>query len=371
MPPAQFGIVLSSFAVGYMLAQVPGGLLADRYGAKVVLVTGSLFWAFFTGATGLVSTVLGFVAVRALFGAAEGASNSSLYKIIGENFEVKERSRVLSWCSTAYPLGPAFAGALVGKLVSVFGWKGMFMTLAGPALVAALLSYLLLPTRAAAPADRQPIHPLGFSQLRSMLRQPSLWWLCGSAFAWNINYWGYLGWMPSYLAMSRHIDLKAVGPIGGVPYVFALIGLLVVGWLGSGPLHRHCSSLIVTCFVGAGLFLYLAYQATTFPISLVGLSGAALFMFGALGPIGKVVLDLAPAASRATYIAVFNMAGQLGGVVAPMLIGLLVSRTGTFAAGFGFMIGALSVATVGIVVLAWLSRDALPAAPTAPATRSI
>src|SRR5437868_825799 len=56
MPAAQFGIVLSSFGIGYLLAIIPGGVLSDRWGARNVLIIGPTMWAIFTGATGLVST---------------------------------------------------------------------------------------------------------------------------------------------------------------------------------------------------------------------------------------------------------------------------------------------------------------------------
>ncbi len=360
MSPAAFGVVLSSFAVGYVLAQAPGGLLADRVGAKTLLVVGPLFWAVFTGATGLVATIAGFVVVRILFGLSEGVSNSSLYKIVGENFDARQRSRTLAICSTAIPLAPAFAGALVGKLVTAFGWKVMFMALTAPALAAALLCYLLLPS--GRPAAAQALSPTDPPSFRAVLGRGSLWLLSGAAFAWNIAYWGYLGWMPSYLALARHINLKAVGPIGGIPYLFAFLGLVVVGWLGSGPLHRFCGQLVVICFGGGALSLFLAYQAETLVWSLVGLSGAAFFLFGSQGPVGKIALDLAPSNYRAAYIGVYNTAGQLGGVVAPAAIGFLVTASGTFAGGFSFMVAALCVAAAAIFILAGTQRQAVAAA---------
>ena len=86
MDAGTFGIVLSSFALGYFLSQIPGGLLADRWGARAVVVVGPLLWAVFTGMTGFVSTVAALVAVRVLFGVSEGLSNSASYKLIGDNF---------------------------------------------------------------------------------------------------------------------------------------------------------------------------------------------------------------------------------------------------------------------------------------------
>ena len=77
-----FGIVLSSFAVGYFLSQIPGGLLADRWGARAVVIVGPLFWALFTGITGFVATVAALVAERLLIGVSEGLSNTASYKLI-------------------------------------------------------------------------------------------------------------------------------------------------------------------------------------------------------------------------------------------------------------------------------------------------
>src|SRR3546814_4322600 len=82
MGAKDFGVVLSSFGVGFLMAQIPGGLLSDRFGARPMLVIASLLWALFTGLTGLVSTVTAFVVVRFLFGFSEGAINSSFYKAI-------------------------------------------------------------------------------------------------------------------------------------------------------------------------------------------------------------------------------------------------------------------------------------------------
>ncbi len=348
MSPAEFGIVLSSFGIGYLLAQIPGGLLADKVGARALLIGGPVLWALFTGLTGLVSALAGFVAVRVCFGLSEGVSNSSLYKIVGENFDGKQRARALAICSTAIPLAPAFAGPVIGKLLGAFGWQAMFMMMAFPALLAALGCYLLLPRGNQAVLAQVATSPLPIADI---IHRPSLWTLSLAAFAWNIAYWGYIGWMPSFLALARHIDLKAIGPLGGIPYVFAFFGMLIGGWLGSGILHQRCAQLVMVLFVGAGASLFVAYRAESLAASLVGLSAAAFFLFGTQGPIGKVALDLAPERHRATYVGIYNTAGQFGGAVAPVTIGFLVSRTGSFGGGFDFMIGALCLATVCFFVL--------------------
>src|SRR3546814_18475095 len=100
------------------MAQIPGGLLSDRFGARPMLVIASLLWALFTGLTGLVSTVTAFVVVRFLFGFSEGAINSSFYKAIGDYFPPEERAKASSISLSAVAIAPACAGPLVGILRS-------------------------------------------------------------------------------------------------------------------------------------------------------------------------------------------------------------------------------------------------------------
>jgi MFS family permease len=156
------------------------------------------------------------------------------------------------------------------------------------------------------------------------------------------------------LALARHINLKSVGPLASVPYLFAFVGMLVGGRLAGGPLNRYCPQLMVGCFVGGGLSLALAYQVDSLAMSLAGLSGAAFFLFGTQGPIAKVALDLAPERQRAVYIGIYNTAGQFGGLIAPAAIGFLVGATGSFASGFGLMIAGLAAASVLLLALASL-----------------
>lgn len=351
LTPAQFGIVLSSFSLGYCLSQIPGGLLADRVGSKAMLVGGPIFWAIFTGATGFASTVAGFVAARLFFGISEGLAATSYYKSIGENFEPKLRARMVSICSSAIAIAPAFAGAVIGKLIGAYGWEMMFFIMAVPALISAGLSFAMLPESTQLPqkADTDLGEPT--QSLRELLCKPSLWVLSLAALCWAIPYWGYLGWMPSYLEMARGVDLKASGITASIPYVFALAGMIAGGWLGSTIFHRHCPQLVAFNFLCAGISLTVAFVASNLTICLVGLSSAAFFLFGCQGLTAKIVLDLAPEDNRAGYVGIFNTAAQIGGISAPAVIGFLVSTTGTFAGGFTFMIGALAASAICVMLL--------------------
>jgi sugar phosphate permease len=362
--PKTFGVILSSFAFGYFLTQIPGGFLADRWGSRAVLVIGPLFWALFTGLTGLVASVAALTFVRLCFGVAEGLSNAATYKLVGDNFEdPKDRGQAVAVWVTAFAAAPAFTGPFVGILLASFAWQSVFLMLAVPALIVAAVNYTCLPATGAAlrtTDSKNHFPPDNAMSFRDLFRQPSLW-LIGSAFGlWSVAYWGLLGWMPSYLALERHIDIRASGMLGGVPYIFGLLGIVLSGWLGSGPFLRHRPQLLAGMYLGAGASLYFAYISATVTLSLVGLSVAAFFIYGALGTYGAVVLDAAPEGARAAYSGITSTIGQIGSVLAPVIIGYLVSETGVFAAGFGFMIAALVVAAACVIALPLLSAERSP-----------
>jgi sugar phosphate permease len=352
LDPKTFGLILSSFSFGYLLSQVPGGLIADRWGGRMALIVAPLFWGLFTGLAGFCTSAGAFIFVRLSMGAAEGLSNSSIYKVVADNFDSRARARAVAVFVTAFAIGPAVTGPLVGFLLSSFGWQSVFLILVIPSVIAALVNYAYIPsgnpTRVEDTFSTAPTPP---TPLKELIRQRSLWIAAISYALWNIAFWGLLGWMPSYLALERHVDIKASGLLGGIPYALGVIGILFSGWLGGGPCLRYRSHLYAGMCACAAVFLYIAYVSETLSFAVLGLSGAAFCIYGGLSAYGAVILDLAPADARAAYAAIASTVGQIGAVAAPIIIGYMVEKTGTFSGGFGLMIVALIFGAVCALTL--------------------
>ena len=92
MSPQTFGYVLASFTAGYALVQIPGGWLADRFGAKIMLLIALLIWSAFTGLTDVAVSVGALIAIRVCFGLGEGLEQGAQFKAIGDTFPSPERS---------------------------------------------------------------------------------------------------------------------------------------------------------------------------------------------------------------------------------------------------------------------------------------
>lgn len=353
MSPVAFGGILSAFTFGYAILQIPGGWLADKFGARRLLVIALVCWSVFTGLTGLATSVTLLILVRVLFGVGEGLENGAQFKLIGDFFESKERSSANGLFLTSIALGPAFVAPLAVWLLKVAGWHGMFLWFVIPGIVMAVLIAWLVPKQ----PDGGPVHTLVLTKKgpstvwTDVLAHPSIWLSFLAYFFFNIAFWGFLGWMPSYLSEARGITLSKLGFDASYPYILGFFGLVLLGWLGNKILFNYRAALIAVSYLLSGIFLYTAYNAHTASGSVFSLSIAGFFLYGGFGPIWAVALDLIPDNLRATLTGFVNFGGQIGGFVAPITVGAIVSATKSFNGGFLFMIGGLVLAAAVLLFL--------------------
>jgi sugar phosphate permease len=347
--PARFGDILAAFTLGYAVMQVPAGWLADRFGARAVLLGAPIAWSVFTALTGAVQSMTGLYAVRLLLGLGEGASVAASFKTVGDWFAPAERSRANGVFLTALALGPATVAPVAVWLLGAVGWRGLFIVFALPGIVVALLIWAFMPM--APPGLAPPVAAKAPTLWRPILAMPSSWLLFFGYFAFNIAFWGYLGWMPSYLVLARHIDLHRLGFDASIPYLAGFVGLLVIGWLGSGPLIRARAVLVALAYILSAVGFYLAYTAMDVTGSLLGLSIAAFFLFGGFGPLWAIIQTLTPAAARGSFAGFILLGGQIGGFLAPIIVGHLVGPSHSFRLGFLAMMAGLAVAAACMLAL--------------------
>jgi len=103
--------------------------------------------------------------------------------------------------------------------------------------------------------------------------------------SFNVGFRGYLGWMPSYLSIERHIDVKALGYAASIPYLAGFVGLVVFGWLGSHSLYKYRAQMVAIGYLLGAFSLFCTFSAHTVAFSLLGLSFAAMFLYGGFAPI--------------------------------------------------------------------------------------
>lgn len=341
---AQFGFLLAAFALGYALMQLPGGYLADRFGTKTLLVVAPVLFSIFTGMTGLATSMTVLILARFCFGLAEGSCNAAVYKAVADNFSHKDAAKAHSVWLSALAIGPAVVAPVVASLLMHGEWRDVFYVFAIPGVIVALLILFIIPGKAIEAKERTRHDKASRAeQWRLFAGRKSTWLLFFGYMTFSVGYWGFLGWIPSYLANQRHIDLKSLGVAASVPYLFGFLGIVAFGWLGSGMLHRRRPMLVAVGYLCTGLALYLAYSADDIVACVIGLSAAAFLLYGCLSPYAGLVAQLAPEGARGVFAGVINTGGQIGGLLAPLGVGYLVKATGSYNDGFLFMISALVI----------------------------
>jgi MFS transporter, ACS family, D-galactonate transporter len=348
---SQIGLIFGAFAVGYAVMQLPGGLLSDRFGAKTMLVGAPLLFSLFTGLTGLASTLGVLILVRFCFGLAEGSSNAAVYKVVSDNFTTKEAARAHSVWLSALALGPALVAPIVVMFLTYSTWRHVFYFFSIPGVIVSLLILLMIPARKNEARTERVERAERRRQWGEILQTRTTWLLFVAYLTFNIGYWGFLGWMPTYLAIQRHIDLKTMGYAASVPYLFGFLGLIVFGTLGSGALHRRRPLLVAAGGLAAAAALYLTFTCNDVLTCLVGLSVAAFLLYGMLAPYASLVSHFSPERARGGFAGLINTGGQIGGMASPLVVGYIVKASGSFNAAFLFMIVAMVMSAASFALL--------------------
>jgi sugar phosphate permease len=353
LSPSQFGIVLAAFTFGYAIMQVPGGYLADRLGARPLLVAALTAWSCFTALTAAAWSFVSLTKIRVLFGLGEGLENGAQFKLIGDHFDSRGRSTANALFLTAIALGPALAAPATTWAIRHFGWRGLFLVFAVVGIVVALLMYFFLPrpTGEVIHTELPQIAGNDGSGWKEATQRAPTWLAFFAYLFFNVAFWGFIGWMPSYLSKSRHITLANLGFTASAPYLCGFVGMILIGQLGAKVLYRSRAALIGLSYLAAAGFLYAAFSAQTVVECVVGLSLAGFFLYGGFGPFWAIALDNIPDNLRGSLTGFVNLGGQIGGFFAPIVVGEIVQQTKSFTGGFLFMIAALVLSSVCLFCL--------------------
>ena len=126
---AALGTTASAFFLGYTLMQIPGGYLTDRFGSKRLIIISLLAWSLLTMVTGWAWSLVALIAIRFLFGVAEGPYPSAALKRISENYDKSEKSQATSALISSNYAGAAVAPLLIVPIIASAGWRNAFVWL--------------------------------------------------------------------------------------------------------------------------------------------------------------------------------------------------------------------------------------------------
>lgn len=341
------GWVLSAFALGYALLQVPSGLLADRIGPRRVLSGIVAFWSALTALTGAAWNFASLLFIRFFFGAGEAGAFPGMSRAIYSWIPIKERGLILGLNFSGSRLGAAFALPMVAWLIDVFGWRLSFVILglvgivwAGvwwiafrdtpeeqPGLTSVEREYIIVHRQQ---SDQNERTTLSSSQL---LRSRNMWLAIGQYFCSNFTFFFALTWLFPYLKTTYQLEAMEAGWYAVAPFIAGALGNWIAGgWVdsifrrGKWNLSRRGPAMAGFALAAIGLIGSL-YMASAL--------GAVLFLsiaiFGAdmtLPPSWALCVDIGKTNSGAVS-GTMNMAGNLGSFLTALAFPYLTAWTGS------------------------------------------
>lgn len=335
---AQLGILLSAFFWTYACLQPVYGWLVDRLNVYWLLAGCYLLWSAGTALTGLVHTFAVLFILRLTIGIGEAVMFPAYSKIIALNCSEEQRGMGNAIVMTGISLGPGFGMLLGGTLMARYGWRPFFITLGLASLLWLPLWIRCIPKK----VITESRDTSGAPRLAQFLSLRSAWGSCFGLFSANyVNYF-LLTWLPFYLTRERNFTMEKMATIGGVAYLVSAGSTIICGalsdrWIRSGG----NPSVVRKTFTGGGLAIVsvlLGACAIAPPRLCVVLLIASMVFFGACASnIFAVSQRLAGPQAAGRWVGFQNGFGNLAGVVAPMITGLVVNRTGHFAWAFAVM----------------------------------
>ena len=388
---AQMGFIFSAFGWSYVLAQLPGGWLLDRFGSKIVYGLSIFTWSVLTAAQGLVGFLTGGFAVFVLFtlrfllGVAESPSFPGNSRVVAAWFPKQERATAAAIFNSAQYFATVIFAPLMGWIIYAFGWPWVFAVMGGLGLVLAGVWVQFVHAPAEHPrankaeldyiaaggglvtmdtGARKPGEAAGASKVTWADTWDNICQLFGSRmfvgiflgqYCINALTYFFITWFPVYLVQARGMTILQAGLVASIPAICGFLGGVLGGVLSDIMLRmKYSLSVARKTPIVAGMLLSMVMIGCNYTnIQWIVVALMALSFFGkGIGALGWAVMsDTAPKEITGFAGGVFNMCGNLSSITTPIVIGYIVQITGSFNGALVFVAANALIAAASYLVI--------------------
>jgi ACS family glucarate transporter-like MFS transporter len=368
----QLGWMFSAFVLGYALFQAPAGRIADRFGARLVLGVGVVWWAIFTClitfiSPSLIAVVSLLISVRFLLGVGEAVMYPASNCIISTWIPTAERGMANGLIFAGVGFGAGIAPPLITYSLPNYAWRASFWLSAGLGLLAGGAWFVIARDRpeqhmwvsseelehiqAGLPLRRVASNGSGPSWMEIIgLRDVQA--LTFSYFTYGYAVYIFFSWFFIYLNTVRGLNLKQSSYYSMLPFMAMAIASPLGGWL-SDRLTRSLGKRAGRCYLAlvsmtlCSFFLMVGTHVRNVPFAVVVLAGGAGALYLAQSSFWSVSADLGGNAAG-SFSGVMNMGCQLGGALSS-------SATAVIATHFGWTASFVVASVLTLAgAIAWL-----------------
>jgi len=351
------------FFFGYLLLEIPGALIVERWSARRWIARIMITWGIVTALMAFIHTAHQFYLVRFLVGAAEAGFLPGVIVYLTHWFRYQDRAKAVAVFYAANPLsyviGSPLAGVLLGlSWLGMRGWRWLFIIEGIPAVLFGVITIFYLtdwPSEAKwLPEDERSWITSELQREKEAKKQVhsySIWealrhrdvilltlcYFCAMTGSYGIAFW-----LPTILKrLSGQSDLR-VTLLAALPYVAALVTQQVNGWHSDRTGERRWHAALPVFMCGIALALAVFYRANVYlAIAMLVLAGGAFYGFQPC--FWAVPTRFLSESAAAASIGLINSVGNLGGFVGPVVMGYLAKRTHSFTPGLLYLVASLFV----------------------------
>jgi len=368
LDPIQMGYIMSAFAWAYVIGQIPGGALLDRFGTKLIYTLAIAAWSFFTliqGFSGFLTGGLifaGLFAMRFMVGLAESPSFPGNARLVAAWFPGSERGTASAIFNSAQYFSLVVFAPFMGWLVHTFDWHSVFFVMGGLGLIAAFVFWKMVRS----PVDHPGVNKAELDYIEAgggLTRMEDRTVSKSAAFTWanvkqvlgsrmligvfigqygiNVLTYFFVTWFPIYLVKERGLNILEAGFAAAAPALCGFAGG-VLGGIISDALLKKTGSLTIArktpLLIGMLLSALIIACAYIDNSALIVVVMAVAFFGKGIASLGwAVVSDTSPREFVGVTGGIFNTFGNSAGIVTPIVIGYIVAATGSFDGALWFV----------------------------------
>src|SRR5215472_209661 len=352
-----YGLGVGMFFIGYVLFEVPGAIIVERWSARKWLARILISWGLITILNGFIHTAGQFYMVRLLVGISEASFAPGLIVYLTHWFRESDRAKAFGFFLMGGPAASSAGGIIAAWLLRVrwmgfVGWRWLFILEGIPAILlgAVALFYLTDWPREARwlPEDEREWitrELAAETAAKKRVRDYSIWeafrdrqvrlltlaWLLSITGAQSTTYW-----LPTFIKRLSSLPDTRVALLGSLPGLLGIAALVVNGWHSDRTGERKWHAVLPLFCAGVS-FLLVLRTGGHFAITMT-LFSLALAMFYSYQPVFWTMptLILCESAAAASF-GLINSLGQLGGLAGPYAVGYLNGKTGGLQDAFVFI----------------------------------
>jgi MFS family permease len=366
---AQVGLVFSAFAYPYLIFQIIGGWVSDRFGARRALTVFAVIWSSATVFMGLATSLAGLLLGRVLLGLGVSALPTAT-RAMSSWMPAEKRGMAQGVTHSCARLGNALAPPLIASLIVMVTWRGSFVVVGILSFLWAIAWGLYFRDN---PGDHPGItpeelarlprytsrlerknQPVPVGRLAHRMLPVTIVYFC---YGWTL--WFFLAWIPSFFLHNYHLKLSDSALFSSGVFLGGVLGDVLGGLVSdriferTGDRKKARRNLVIVGFLCSMTLMLPVLFFHNLALVAVCLSLAFFFAEFTVAPMWAIPMDIAPRFSGFAS-GFMNSGSALAAIVSPLLAGYIIDKTGnwelTFVAGIGLLL-------LGAILAFWMKPE--------------